>query len=237
VLRNYVSGNGYANQLVSGNNTNNFGIGVISTATNNLIEENVIMGNANGILLGSNTRGNVIRQNVATGNPPVQVSHSYTAASCATPPCAGGDIRNNAPAGSNTMQDNHCITVVSTISLSPPPCRIFLPDPSLTAVVTGVALDSSRVPVNGSFISTFSGSNLTSQTYFDIRLRAPGASVDELALNWQQGPAARHPIAPGTAVGDWRITGVRAHQGANEHSGSFAPVDATISVFVSLFGF
>jgi parallel beta-helix repeat protein len=215
----------------------NFGIGAIGTANNNLIEANVIMGNANGIFMTTNTRGNVIRQNVATGNPPLQVSNSFATGSCATPPCAGGDIRSLAPAGSNIIEDNHCITVVTPTSFSPPPCRIFLPGAGVTPVVAGVTLDSSRVPVNGSFLSTFSGSNLTGETYFDIRLRAPGASADEVALNWQQGPAARHPIAPGTAVGDWRITGVRTHQGANEHSGSFAPVDTTISVFVSLFGF
>jgi len=231
-----VSGNGYANQIVSAN-SNNFGIGAVGTANNNVIEQNVVMGNANGIFVTSNAVGNTIRQNVATGNPPIQVSNSFTTGNCATPPCAGADIRNTAPAGTNTIEDNHCITVVTRTELSTPPCRIFLPFANLAPLAAGLALNSARVSVNGSFQATFSGSNLTSETYFDIRLRAPGSSVDEVALNWQQGLTGRHVIAQGTAVGDWKITGVRAHQGANEHSGSFAPVEATISVFVSLFGF
>ena len=191
----------------------------------------------NGIFVTANARANLIRQNVATGNPPLQVSQSFTSANCATAPCTGGDIRNVAPAGTNTIEDNHCITVVTTTAFSTPPCHIFLPFASLTPLAAGLAFDSPRVAVNGSFQATFSGSNLTSETYFDIRLRAPGSSVDEVALNWQQGVTARHAIGQGTATGDWRITGVRAHQGANEHSGPFAPAEATISVFVSPFGF
>lgn len=236
MLRNFASGNGYANQFVAANG-NNFGIGAVGTANSNVIEQNVVTGNANGIFVTANARANVIRQNIVTGNPPLQVSQSFTTANCVTAPCTAGDIRNVAPAGTNTIEDNHCITVVTTPPFSTPPCRIFLPAANLAPLAVGLAFDSPRVSVNGSFQATFTGSNLTGETYFDIRVRAPGSTVDAAALNWQQGLMARHVIAQGTAVGDWRITGVRAHQDANEHTGSFAPVEATISVFVSPFGF
>jgi parallel beta-helix repeat protein len=234
VLRNYASGNGYANQIAS---AINFGIGVISTSNDNVIEGNVVMGNSNGFLVGSNTRRNVIRGNVATGNPALQVSSTFTATTCASPPCAGGDIRNSAPANANTMVDNHCITLVSTTSLSAPPCRIFLPASYPTPLVAGLLLDSSRVPAGGSFNAVFSGSNLNTETYFDMRVRAPGASADEVVWNWQQGASASHTLPRSTVVGDWRITGVRAHQDANDHSGPFVPSQATLSVFVSPFSF
>jgi parallel beta-helix repeat protein len=236
VLRNYASGNGYVQQIVSAG-TINFGIGAIGTSSDNVIEGNVVTGNSNGILVTSGARGNIVRGNVATANPPLQESSSFTAATCATPPCGGGDIRYNAPAGTNTIVDNHCLTVVTTASFSTPPCRIFLPGPGLTPVAISLLFDSSRVSPGGSFTATFSGSNLTSETYFDIRVRAPGASVDDVVSNWQQGASARHTLPTNIAVGDWKITGVRAHQDASDHSGPFTPVEATISVFVSPFGF
>ena len=234
MLRNYASGNGYVQQLVTAG-TIDFGIGAIGTSSDNVIEDNVITGNANGILVGSNVRGNIIRGNVVTGNPALQESSSFTAPTCASPPCTGGDIRYLAPAGTNTIADNHCITLVSTASFSTPPCRIFLPSPGLTPLAGSLLFDLPRVPAGGSFTATFSGSNLSSNTYFDLRVRAPGASVDTVVSNWQQGASVRHSITRDTATGDWRITGVRAHQDANDHSGPFATVDATVSVFVSPF--
>jgi parallel beta-helix repeat protein len=234
VLRNYVSGNGYDQQLVSAGVTD-FGIGVLN-GNDNVIEGNVVTGNSNGIFVTSNARGNIVRGNIATANPALQQSTTFTATTCATPPCRGGDLRISAPEGANTIVDNHCITVVTNASFTTPPCRIFLPTSDLT-LTTGLSFDSSRVPVGGSFNATFSGSNLTSETYFDIRVRAPGTNVDQEVPNWQKGPTTRHTIAEGTAAGDWRITGVRAHQDTNEHSGPFAPIEAIVSVFVSPFGF
>ncbi len=236
MLRNYAGGNGYVQQLVTAG-TIDFGIGAIGTSADNVIEDNVVTGNANGIVLGSNARGNIVRRNMAIGNPALQDSSSFTATTCASPPCNGSDIRNVAPAGTNTIVDNHCITLISSVSLSTPPCRIFLPAADATPLATGLVVDPSSVPVKGAFTSTFSGNNLTSGTYFDIRVRAPSANADVVVLNWQQGLAARHAIPVGTAIGDWRVTGVRAHQDMNEHSGSFALVQATLSVFVLPFGF
>ena len=114
MLRNYASCNGYVQQLVSAG-TINFGIGAIGTSSDNVIEGNVVTGNSNGILVTSGARGNIVRGNVATANTPLQESSSFTAATCATPPCGGGDIRYNAPAGTNTIVDNHCLTLVTML--------------------------------------------------------------------------------------------------------------------------
>lgn len=94
-----MSGNGYAGQ------GSNFGIGIVGTdANDNVILDNTIVGNANGIvLLGG--EGNFIRGNIIVGNPPVQVSVN-------NPTTSGVDIRNSAP-GANTFEDNFCLTAVN----------------------------------------------------------------------------------------------------------------------------
>src|SRR6266516_3031053 len=84
-----------------------------------------------------------------------------------------------------------------------------------------VGFTTPRAPRGGSVTVTFSGNNLTTTTYFDVRFRAPGATADDGAFNWQQGPSAPHAVPAGTAVGDWTITGVRAHADTNDHSGPF----------------
>jgi parallel beta-helix repeat protein len=77
-----LSGNGYT---AAGNN---FGIGLIAPGTNdNVIIDNVVTGNTNGIRLVAGVQGNFIRRNIIAGNAPVQVN--------ASDPNAGGvDILN-----------------------------------------------------------------------------------------------------------------------------------------------
>ena len=82
----------------------------------------------------------------------------------------------------------------------------------------------------GSFAAAFSGSSLTDQTYFDVRVRRPGGVSDEVILNWQQGASARHSLSGGTALGSWIITGVRAHQDVNDQTGAFVPMLTTLRV-------
>ena len=55
---------------------NDFGVGLIGTSSGNLIEDNSITGNSNGILIQTGASGNTIRQNIAAGNPPSQVSRT-----------------------------------------------------------------------------------------------------------------------------------------------------------------
>jgi parallel beta-helix repeat protein len=107
---NRISGNGYATQ------GNNFGIGLPSPADqDNIVEDNTIVGNANGIFIISGTQGNVFRGNLVVGNPPVQVALDHSAN-------PGVDIKNLAAAGANTFDSNVCLTGVSA------PCPAVLPD-------------------------------------------------------------------------------------------------------------
>jgi tungstate transport system substrate-binding protein len=99
-------------------------------------------------------------------------------------------------------------------------------DPAVNSIVFGRA----NVRIGDLVTATFAGVNLSAQMYFDVRFRRPGAATDEIAQDWQQGPSATHNIAAATQPGIWRITGVRAHREASDHSGSFIPVPATLTV-------
>jgi len=82
------------------------------------VEDNTIVGNAVGIRLVAGTEGNIIRRNLVTANPPVQVAVS-------NPSSTGVDILNLAIAGANAFVGNVCLTSVNA------PCPSV--GPSLTA--------------------------------------------------------------------------------------------------------
>jgi parallel beta-helix repeat protein len=97
----------------------NFGIGLEGTGTNNnVVEENTVLGNSNGLYLAAPVLGNIIRGNLVTGNPSVQVSTD-------NPSGSGLDIKNLAPPGANAFVGNVCVTAVNA------PCPSV--GPSLTA--------------------------------------------------------------------------------------------------------
>jgi uncharacterized delta-60 repeat protein len=96
--------------------------------------------------------------------------------------------------------------------------------------VSDLRMDPANVQVGGTFNATFSGTNLNDGKYFDIRFRSPGSTRDEVVLSWQQGRSARHAVPAGTASGVWTINGVRAHEVETDHTGSFIPVNATVTV-------
>ena len=78
---------------------NNFGIGLIAANdTGNVIEDNTVVGNSNGVFLASGVQGNVIRRNIIVGNPPVQVDVDHASAS-------GVDIKNLADDGAKRRAD------------------------------------------------------------------------------------------------------------------------------------
>ena len=104
---NVYSGNGSVEPA-----NNDFGIGLVGSSSDNLLEENIIGGNTNGVLLQANARGNLIRRNTIVGNPPAQVSATFGAA-------VGADIMNLAPASANTFEDNVCFTYAGE---PPDPC-------------------------------------------------------------------------------------------------------------------
>jgi parallel beta-helix repeat protein len=114
IRRNYFAGNG---SVASGNN--DFGVGLLFGSSSNLLEENYIGGNTNGILIHADAAGNVIRRNIIAGNPPGQVSRTFGTA-------IGFDIRDDSTvlgAGArNTFKKNWC---VSYSGPEPAPCPNF----------------------------------------------------------------------------------------------------------------
>ena len=95
---------------------NDFGVGLIGSSSGNLVERNSITGNTNGILIQTAASGNTIRQNIAAGNPPSQVSRTYGP--------IGFDIKDEAAANGarNTFDRNWCISYSGP---GPSPCPRF----------------------------------------------------------------------------------------------------------------
>lgn len=113
---NHYHGNGSVATGAPGGLPNDFGIGLVGSSRNNLVEDNDIGGNINGVLIVASAVGNTIARNIIAGNPPVQVS-----VTAGTP--VGVDIRDASPANSNTFVDNHCVTYEGTAA--PAPCPSF----------------------------------------------------------------------------------------------------------------
>jgi hypothetical protein len=121
IRNNLISGNGYSNPT-----ENDFGIAV-AVGNNNLIEKNTVVGNTIGIRIGagavsSPNVGNVIIENIAVGNPPIQVSNSFPATAALR-----ADIRNLSAPGANTFEKNFCLTYIGP---EPAPCPNFPKGPA-----------------------------------------------------------------------------------------------------------
>jgi len=113
----YGNGLGSSKDTPTSPNSNNFGVGLIFTSNNNLVERNKIGGNVNGVYIDSNgDTGNVIRRNIIAGNPPAQVSSDFGAS-------VGADIQDMSTPGTNTFEDNRCLTYAG--SMVPTPCPSF----------------------------------------------------------------------------------------------------------------
>jgi parallel beta-helix repeat protein len=114
---NIYNGNGSASSTDPSGNSNNFGVGLEGTSNGNLIEGNKIGGNLNGVYIDpSGDVGNVIRRNIIAGNPPAQVSASFGAS-------IGADIQDQSAPGTNTFEDNRCLTYAGF--MAPAPCPSF----------------------------------------------------------------------------------------------------------------
>jgi len=96
--------------------------------------------------------------------------------------------------------------------------------------VTDLQFDRINAVAGSSYSVNVSGSNLTAQTFFDVRFISPGSNESVVVLNWQKGLTASHEVAAGIATGSWKITGVRAHEIETDHTGNFFPVSSTITV-------
>ncbi len=113
--------------------------------------------------------------------------------------------------------------------------KSYLVDQSLLPTAAGPSVNSltltpATAQVGSNLSATFTGSNLAADTYFDVRFRRPGAASDEIAQNWQQGPSGSHFLPAGISTGTWRITGVRAHANADDHSGSLIPITGSLTI-------
>jgi hypothetical protein len=109
--------------------------------------------------------------------------------------------------------------------------EIYVPGvPVPASIVETVRFNGSVVAAGSSYEAEVAGSNLKPQMFFDVRFSSPQTSESDVALNWQSGRAARHVVPAGTAFGTWTINGVRAHEIETDHTGSFFPVSATMTV-------
>jgi hypothetical protein len=102
------------------------------------------------------------------------------------------------------------------------------PEPNL--VVSGASVTPARVRVGQSFEASFLGPDLSFDTCFDVLVRLPGSSADQVVNNWQKGTPFRHNVDASTATGAWVITGVRAHKDPFRHSGDFLPLKIRLEV-------
>jgi Galactose oxidase, central domain len=112
--------------------------------------------------------------------------------------------------------------------------ELYIPSVLIPAqVVNGLRVDKTDVVAGTTYSVTVSGSNLTSQTFFDVRFISPDSNESAVVLNWQRGLVANHDVPAGIASGNWTINGVRAHEIETDHTGSFFPVNARITVSVN----
>jgi parallel beta-helix repeat protein len=108
VRLNAAQGNGYSDPA------DDFGIGLIGTASGNVVEQNTVSGNTNGLYIAGGAVDNVVRENVIVGNPAIQ--------SAATRPDSRAlDIVNLAPAGQTKFERNVCVTALNA------PCPMTTP--------------------------------------------------------------------------------------------------------------
>jgi hypothetical protein len=112
---------------------NDFGIGLVGSSSENLIEENGSGGNINGLALfpigAASPTNNLIKRNVLAGNPPIQISADNPALNP-----VGSDIRDfSSPGSNNRFENNLCITYTAgptTPTPSPLPCAGSQHDPA-----------------------------------------------------------------------------------------------------------
>jgi len=159
---------------------NDFGVGLILTSSGNLIEHNSITGNSNGILIHAGASGNTIRENIAAGNPPSQVSRTYGP--------IGFDVKDEAAANGarNTFERNWCITYAGP---GPSPCPNFpaVAPPTISALT---ATPNVLWPPNGKMVPVTVG-----VTVADDSDPAPACRIAGVRSNEPSGDS------------DWTLTG------------------------------
>lgn len=84
-----------------------FGIGLEGSSQDNVIEDNDVGGNTNGVAFFNTSSDNLVRRNIIAGNPAAQVVKTFVAANQ-----QGADIafRPNFAGANNVFEDNFCLT-------------------------------------------------------------------------------------------------------------------------------
>jgi parallel beta-helix repeat protein len=125
--------------------------------TGNIVEENTILGNTNGIFLAPGVKGNFFRGNLVIGNPPVQVSLDNATG-------GGVDVKNLADPGANVFEGNVCATSVNA------PCPSV--GPSLTA-------SPNPIPVTGNAVvgQTTLNWNAPDAQVIEIHMGSPSGTL------------------------------------------------------------
>ena len=108
VRLNTSHGNGYSDP------PDDFGIGLVGTASGNVIDQNLVTGNTNGIYIGAAVGKNMVRDNTVVGNPAIQVAVTR-------PDARALDIVNLAPATQVEFDSNQCLTALNA------PCPAIAP--------------------------------------------------------------------------------------------------------------
>jgi len=96
-----------------------FGIGFEGSSSENVVEEDDIGGNTNGVFFFNTSSDNVVRRNIIAGNPPGQVLRTFVASNQ-----QGADIafRPNFSGANNTFEDNFCLTYIQGAGPATAPC-------------------------------------------------------------------------------------------------------------------
>jgi parallel beta-helix repeat protein len=105
----------YGNGSVDYPNGNvDFGVGFEGTASENVLEDNDLGGNTNGVYFFNSSSNNVVRRNIIAGNPAAQVIKTFTATNQ-----QGADIafRPNFTGANNTIRNNFCLTYLQGAGL------------------------------------------------------------------------------------------------------------------------
>ena len=145
----------------------NFGIGLISSGNqDNIVEENTVLGNTTGILLGAGATRNIVRRNLVTGNPAVQVAVDR-------PGTGGADIRNLSGTETNTFHSNICLTGVNA------PCP---------ALGTSLTASPNPIPVTGSSLYGKTTISWSATDVGDVQIRI-GSPNGPLFANGNRGSA------------------------------------------------
>src|SRR5262245_7281123 len=100
----------------------------------------------------------------------------------------------------------------------------------LDPLVVGLSFDLATVAPGETFSTTFSGLNLSLQTYFDVRFGISGSNTEQEALNWQFGTTATHSVPSTIPAGTYSVPAVRANKNLAEHNCPYSPISSSITL-------